>query len=540
MIRNFFVALCLSLICMAAVATTPYDGGKVYGTWVKPGNVQITFFEKDGATYMVERSADGKFTRPERFTVSHEIGDLTFSNAASPADQYFIEGGKLVGYSVGDRTQAYPALKSAPAASTVVEARAQADPVKEWPVLPLRKGGEKPRVVISSDIGGTDPDDNQSMTHLLMYSDMFDTEGLISSPSFGSGNKAEILRMIDVYEKDYPALSKRIKGLATPDYMRSITKMGRTDGADFRGWNRPTEGSDWIIQCGRRDDPRPLYVLVWGCLEDVAQALHDAPDIADKIRVYWIGGPNKKWGINGYAYIAENFPNLWMIEDNTSYRGFMFQPKVKTEWQAGYYDAHIKDHGNLGRDFAAYYKGNPKMGDTPSLLYVMSGDPADPESESWGGKFTKINRSQRRIFDRLTTARDTIVANGMMEIRLKDVIPNDTAKISMVILNQTWPGEYVGGGEYRVRYCTYTLGTHPYVINTNSQGFKPLKGEITVVNEWPGPEGPDDFRLGPNWWSDIDSPEENILGYPGDGTVLRHRQTVMADWAKRWDILKGK
>ena len=27
-----------------------------------------------------------------------------------------------------------------------------------------------PRVVVSTDIGGTDPDDNQSMLHLLMYS----------------------------------------------------------------------------------------------------------------------------------------------------------------------------------------------------------------------------------------------------------------------------------------------------------------------------------------------------------------------------------
>lgn len=411
---------------------------------------------------------------------------------------------------------------------------------REWPVLPLRKGGEKIRVLVSTDLGGTDPDDNQSMSHLLMFSDLFETEGLVSSPSYGSGNKEAILRMIDIYEKDYPVLSKKIKGLATPDYMRSVTKMGRRGGADFRGWDRPTEGSDWIVECARRDDPRPLYVLVWGGLEDVAQALHDAPDIAEKIRVYWIGGPNKKWGINGYAYIAENFPNLWMIENNTSYRGFMFQPKDKSEWQAGYYENHIKDRGNLGRDFAGYYKGNPKMGDTPSLLYVMSGDPADPSGESWGGKFRKIKRSPRTIYDRVTTEQDTIVANGMMEIRLKDVIPTDSAKISMVILNQTWPGEYVGDGEYRVRYATYTLGTHPYVINANIQGFKPLQGKITVVNEWTGPEHDTDFILGENWWSDIDCPEENILGYPGDGTVLRHRKTVMEDWAKRWDLLKGK
>ncbi len=47
-----------------------------------------------------------------------------------------------------------------------------------------QKSVTKPRVLISTDIGGTDPDDNQSVTHLLMYSEMFDLEGLVSSPSF--------------------------------------------------------------------------------------------------------------------------------------------------------------------------------------------------------------------------------------------------------------------------------------------------------------------------------------------------------------------
>src|ERR1051325_6826653 len=84
----------------------------------------------------------------------------------------------------------------------------------------------KPRILISTDIGGTDPDDNQSIIHLLMYSDKFTIEGLVSSPSFGKGSKEEILRMIDLYQKDLPKLQKHQKGLATPEYLRSITKQG--------------------------------------------------------------------------------------------------------------------------------------------------------------------------------------------------------------------------------------------------------------------------------------------------------------------------
>jgi hypothetical protein len=36
---------------------------------------------------------------------------------------------------------------------------------------------------------------------------------------------------------------------------------------------RATEGSDWIVRAARQNDPRPLWVLVWGGIDDLAQAL---------------------------------------------------------------------------------------------------------------------------------------------------------------------------------------------------------------------------------------------------------------------------
>ena len=62
------------------------------------------------------------------------------------------------------------------------------------------------RVVVSTDIGGTDPDDFQSMVHLLVYADVLDVEGLISSP-YGPGRKEHILEVIDCCEKDFKNLS---------------------------------------------------------------------------------------------------------------------------------------------------------------------------------------------------------------------------------------------------------------------------------------------------------------------------------------------
>ncbi|WNH12351.1 nucleoside hydrolase-like domain-containing protein [Thalassobellus suaedae] len=59
----------------------------------------------------------------------------------------------------------------------------------------------KPRILISTDIGGTDPDDFQSMIHLLMYADLFKIEGLVST-SFKTGTTQDLLDMIALYEME--------------------------------------------------------------------------------------------------------------------------------------------------------------------------------------------------------------------------------------------------------------------------------------------------------------------------------------------------
>lgn len=62
--------------------------------------------------------------------------------------------------------------------------------------------GDMPRVIISSDIGGSDPDDFQSLIHLLFYAEVIDVEGLISSPP-GAGRTRDILETIDAYARDF-------------------------------------------------------------------------------------------------------------------------------------------------------------------------------------------------------------------------------------------------------------------------------------------------------------------------------------------------
>lgn len=401
---------------------------------------------------------------------------------------------------------------------------------------------ERQRVLVSTDIGGTDPDDNQSMAHLLMYTDRFDLEGIVSSPSYGEGNKEEILRMIDLYEKDLPVLGRHIGGLMSPDSLRAITKQGRKGAAPYCGYTTPTEGSEWIVECARRQSDRPLWISVWGGLEDVAQALHDAPDIAGKIKVHWIGGPNKKWSTNSYAYIVENFPDLYMIEDNASYRGFIAEKKNPDRYNAGFYEAYLAGAGNLGRDFIRYYDGLPKMGDTPSLLYVMDGNPDDPMGESWGGSFEPVRRSSRPVFHRPTTAADTVPVYSIIELHIKGAVKDDIAPDSvcfrMDIRNQKWDGFYLGDGDYAVRHSTYYLGTLPYTITSDIPGFPCYEGAITVENLWPGRESATDYEVGANWYTDKADPALFWKKLQGAQTVLKWREAVMEDWGKRLGYLK--
>lgn len=421
----------------------------------------------------------------------------------------------------------------------------------------------KPRILISTDIGGTDPDDNQSMIHLLMYANEFDIEGLVSSPSFGDGSKEEILRMIDMYEQDFQCLAAGLRdscgyqrGEFPPaDSLRILCKQGRRGSAPLCGYAESTEGSEWIVKCAKKNDARPLWVLVWGALEDVAQALHDSPEIVDKIRVYWIGGPNKKWGSNAYTFIAENFPELWMIENNATYRGFIGSSRDTSEYGADYWKTFMKGAGIMGNDFVNYYGGNVKMGDSPSLFYLMDGDADRPESEHWGGSFEPVTEVPRYIISGPLAATDTVPCYSLLEWVLdgpKTSLPEDSVCFTLTIDRQTWPGHYIGNGKYMVRYAPKAPATLHYSIESELDGFVSHEGIVTVGNEWPASDRykPHSATLTSKpimvgcakdtsgistWYTDL---QDYTTPWQGASTILRHRAAILSDWAKRFAWLR--
>jgi hypothetical protein len=257
---------------------------------------------------------------------------------------------------------------------------------------------EKPRVIVSTDIGGSDPDDFQSMVHYLIYADRFDTEGLISSPP-RQGRARDILTCIDAYEQDYPNLRTWSRDYPSPDSLRQVVRQGAIDAQAGTVPEREiSAGAKLIIQRAHADDPRPVYVLVWGSITDVAQAVHKDPGIKAKLCVYSIGSWNTGQDPKARDTLYKQHPDLYWIECDTSFRG-MYQGGVQSDdlGNRRFPEQHIKGHGALGALFMNK-KADIKMGDTPSVLYLLYGDPRQPEAAHWGGAFVKPEPNKRPTY----------------------------------------------------------------------------------------------------------------------------------------------
>ncbi len=395
--------------------------------------------------------------------------------------------------------------------------------------------GVRHRVLVSTDVGGTDPDDIQSMAHLLVYADCFDLEGFVSSP-YGPGRKEQILEAITAYEKDYPKLAAYSDKYPKPDALRAIAKQGAKEIPTEKGVREPTEGSRWIIECAMRDDQRPLHVLVWGGIEDVAQALHDAPEILPKLRVYFIGGPNKKWSVDAYNYIEKNHPKLWIIEANATYRGWFVGGNQEGEWgNDDFVITHVAGHGALGKHFVDA-KRDVKMGDTPSVARLLRGDSEDPSQPGWGGKYVRLWEDRKTIFERHTTEADTTEAFGVTEFVLpKPEGFTDKHRAQMIFSKGRPPSKVVIEGEHlRFRFSPRDAKVWSYVLESDFDGLDGQTGRFTAKL----PSIEKTRRLAkshPNWWIDDPDPAAAEGVHSGAKGVNQWRGDFLGDFAKRMD-----
>jgi hypothetical protein len=97
---------------------------------------------------------------------------------------------------------------------------------------------DRPRLVVLTDIGG-DPDDEQSLVRLLVYSNEFDIEGIIPQlwlnhsgrhGTLSPNSQMALVRdMIGLYGQVQENLARHADGYPAEPYLRGVLKRGMVD-----------------------------------------------------------------------------------------------------------------------------------------------------------------------------------------------------------------------------------------------------------------------------------------------------------------------
>ena len=278
----------------------------------------------------------------------------------------------------------------------------------------------KPRIVVLTDVSTWETDDSESLVRLFAYADMFEIEGLIYTTGWSLEETQDdffqlIHDAIDAYEKDLPNLKKRSNQVdfsednskqtigywPSPQYLRERTMYGsKKRGLDKIGKNNKSDGSDWIIKLADENDERPLWVLLWGGGNTLAQAIWQVQqerteiqlkEFLNKIPTYAITDQDRSYkegtpfNISSHQWIRKEFEkDLMFLWDECAWK---YQNGTgRKNWED--YASNIQTHGNLGKVYPKYKYG--VEGDTPSFLYVMPNglnNPSVPNQVSWGGYF---------------------------------------------------------------------------------------------------------------------------------------------------------
>ena len=153
---------------------------------------------------------------------------------------------------------------------------ASAQPAAQPPVVDGFTG--HPRVTIISDIGN-EPDDQMSFVRLLLYSNELDLEAMIASTSTWQKTATHPETMhaiVRAYREVRANLQLHAKGWPTAEELDERIFAGQPAyGMAATGDGKASAGSQALVKAIEREDPRPLWICLWGGVNTLAQALID-------------------------------------------------------------------------------------------------------------------------------------------------------------------------------------------------------------------------------------------------------------------------
>ena len=189
--------------------------------------------------------------------------------------------------------------------------------------------------------------------------------------------------------------------------------------------------------------------------------------------------------------------------------------------------------GALGDFFATLLKGTIKMGDSPSVGYLLHGTPDDPTQPGWGGRFVRIWDGRKTTFSRLTTDADTVEAFGVVEFALPVPAGMTREHSARMIVDGRIPAVAAREGDVlRFRFSPRDAKVWPYVIRSDFAGLDGQSGSFTAVPP-PAERTRRASTMHPKWWIDDPDPAAAEGIHPGAKTVSRWREAFLGDFAQR-------
>ncbi len=318
---------------------------------------------------------------------------------------------------------------------------------------------DKPRVFIVSDISN-EPDDAESLVRYLLYSNEFETRGLVACTSTWMKrvvHPEDMEKIVNAYAQVVDNLNAHVHPNNQYPSAESIFELIKTGPALYgKEALEPgvplSEGAKLLIDC-LDESKDPLWVLCWGGTNVLAQALQhvqressaaESASLRSKMRVYAISDQDDTG-----MWIRLSFPDVFYISSahgwnqyglaawtgvsGEKYYGFDQGGPDFTKVAKDWLEEHIQI-GPLGKAYPDYMF--IPEGDTPTFLYLIQnglGSPEHPDWGSWGGRYlhTDLAEAGRHYTDAVdrVVGKDgkTYMSNHATIWRWRDAYQNDFA-----------------------------------------------------------------------------------------------------------------